>query len=188
MSKALTTERVSAFREAIQAGIDGFVRAGEIYVEAIDEDPKAADEFREKFADTIPVAMWGKFEALGRKWMHPKLLMGGVTSGKKQTIIKRLPYSLQERVFERERFPLLLDGGDTLEVDVIEATDAQAEQLFDGSAVRSLSAQRAYMEARKAAGGESFESLPYVVSGGKIRFRRNCEMSRAEIKRLLSEM
>ena len=190
MSKEITIKsRMDEFGEALKAGIDGLVKAGEIYVEAIEEDPRNADKFRERFTDWVPSAAWSNFENMGRKLMHPRLVMGGMSDRKKTSLIKRLPYSTQARVFERERFSLLTATGDTLQIDLMEATAEQAEQLCDGSSIRNLSAQKAWMEARAAAASqEPAEVLPYTITDGKVTFRRGTVLSRAELKRLLAEM
>jgi len=183
--------QIREFKEALQAGIDGFVRCGEIYVEAIDEDPRVADKFRDEFSDVVPTAMWSNFEAIGRKWMHPRLIMGGMSNRKKANIVKRLPYSMQERIFEHERFDLLVEGGDVLKVDPMEATDDQLDQMFNQSGARSTSEQRAYIEskrAKEAAQVETPEVLPYKIEGSKVTFRRYTTLTRAELKRLLTEM
>ena len=57
--------RITEFGKAISAGIEGIVRAAEIYVEAIDEDPACADRFRDAFADWIPSAAWTKLAMAG---------------------------------------------------------------------------------------------------------------------------
>jgi len=150
-TKAVAVDRLAEFRTALQAGIDGIVRASEIYVAALDEDPRNADTFRAKFAEWVPAAAWAQFEAVGRKWMHPRLLMGGVSDPKKSKCIKRLPYSTQERIFKRDRFQLLTADGDTLEVDLLEATASQAEQLCGDANMRTLAEQKAWLEARRTA-------------------------------------
>lgn len=189
MKEISIKSRISEFRNALQAGIQGIVKAAEIYVEALDDDPRNADKFREEFADWVPASAWAQFEAVGRKWMHPRLLMGGVADRRKSTHIKKLPYSMQERVFNGERFQLLTSGGDTLEVDLMEATPQQVEQLCNGSSIRTLSEQRAWLEAETLAeSGEDAEVLPYTVSNGKVVFRRGCILNRPELKRLLQEM
>ena len=105
----LTNEQLmSHFREAITTGINGFVRAGEIYVLAIDQDSTNAERMQLEFSDIVPSKAWKQFEAIGRKWMHPKLILGGMSDAKKTNIVKRLPYSLQNRVFEGEKFELLI--------------------------------------------------------------------------------
>ena len=182
--------RMAEFRDALQAGVDGITKAGEIYVAALDEDPRNADRFRDEFAEFVPPSAWSNFEAVGRKWLHPRLIMGGVGDRKKNAIIKKMPYSMQERIFKRERFGLLTAAGETLQIDVLEATSEQAEQLCNGQAVRSISEQRAWIDARRAetANPDPIEVLPYTISDGKVTFRRGVTLSRAELKRLLTEM
>ena len=190
---AITTTRINGFRAALQAGIDGIVKAAGIYVEAIDEDPKASDAFRDEMGDMVPHSAWAQFEAVGRKWMHPKLLMGGVGASTKRTnAIKRLPYSQQERVFNHDRFPLLTSTGDTLSADILEVTDDQLAQLCDGSHIRTLSEQRAWIEARAAAAATAPfdipEVMPYTIESGRLTIRRGATFTKAEVRRILMEM
>lgn len=184
----LTTNRIDDFRNALTAGIEGIVRAAEIYVAAIDEDPSNADKFRDAFSDWIPSAAWKNFEAVGRKLMHPRLLMGGMADRKKYAIVKRLPYSVQERIFRGERFKLLTAKGDTLNVDLMEATAEQVEQICGGGAVKSLGEQRAWLEHQSKTIDVETEPMPYVVFNGKVSFRKGVVLTRNEVKRLLQEM
>lgn len=178
---------VSEFRAAFSAGVEAIVRAAAIYVAAIDEDRNNADLFRGSFQDIIPASAWAGFEAVGRKWMHPKLLLGG--GGAYSAKIKRLPYSAQEAIFDGQRFDLLTKDGDTLKVDLRECTPDQVEQLIDGSTVRTLAAQRAWLEARAIAPApQDVERLPYYISGGRVVFRRGVSMTKRELNRVLSEM
>jgi len=189
-SKAITTAgRIDEFRTALQQGIDGITRAAEIYVAAIDDNPQSADVFRDTFADRVAASVWSQFEAIGRKWMHPRLLMGGVSSGRKTTAIKRLTYSTQERIFERERFPLLTSSGDKLMLDILEATNDQLDQMCTGNHIRTLSEQRAWIESQAAVvKAEPVQVMPYTIESGRVKFRKGCQMTRAEIRRLLTEM
>ena len=190
MSNFVVDSQIEEFRDALQAGVQGFVRCGEIYVAAIDENPMSAEMFQREFAEIVPPSMWANFEAVGRKWLHPKMLMGGVSDRKKNSIFKRLPFSIQERIFGRERFPLLLANGDTLQVDALEATSEQAEQLFDNNGVRSAGAQKAWLESyrTKTTGQQQAETLPYTICNGVVTFRRGTKLTRPELKRLLAEM
>ena len=187
---------ITAFSEALAAGLDGIVKAGEIYVEALDESWENASKFQKAFEDKLPASAWKQFEAVGRKWMHPRLIMGGMTDRRKANKVKKLTYGTQERVFNREKFPLLIAGGDSLETDLMEATAEQVAQLCDGSNIRSLSAQKAWLEERALRREErafreqhkQTETLPYVIGKGKVVFRRGTTLTRPEIKRLLQEM
>ena len=129
--KLTNEELISQFRRRITTGINGFVRAGEW--KAIDQDPKNAERMQLEFADIVPSKAWKQFEAIGRKWIHPKLILGGMSDAKKTNIVKRLPYR-QNRVFEGEKFELLISGGDVLEVSALDASTEQVTQLFgDGN-------------------------------------------------------
>jgi hypothetical protein len=183
-------EWIELFREAFAAGVEGIQRAGEIYVQAVADDKRNEDRFREEFADAIPPSIWAKLYAVGHKLLHPRLLVGGMKDTRRAAFVSRLPYGLQERVLAHERFPLLLAGGDTLQVDVTEASPEQLEQMFDGGAVRSPGAQRVWMEARKAKGekGETPQSMPYTIHKHIVTFRRGVSMSKAEVRALLASM
>ena len=52
----------------------------------------------------------------------------------KTNVVKRFTHSLQNRVFEGEKFELLISGGDVLEVSALDASTEQVTQLFgDGN-------------------------------------------------------
>jgi hypothetical protein len=187
--KTVETKRdyVAEFREAFAAGVEGIVKAAGVYVAAIDDNATNAAILHEAFADIVPASAWGGFEAVGRKWMHPKLLLGG--GGRYGGRIKRLPYSTQEAIFDGKRFELLTSTGDTLKVDVRECTPDQVDQLLDGSTVRNLSSQRAWIEARAATPApQDVEQLPYTIAGGKVTFRRGTVLTKQELKRIIAEM
>ena len=137
----------------------------------------------------LPASAWRQFEAVGRKWMHPKLIMGGMADRRKANKIKHLPYSSQERVFDKERFPLLVSGGDSIQVDMMEATHEQVNQLCDNHSIRNLAEQKAWLEAKALREeNDKPDTLPYVIGKGKVIFKRGVTLTRAEIKRLLQEM
>jgi len=186
MSKMVVARDVKKFRDAFIKGIEGIVTAAEIYVASIDENPHNAEVFKKELGDWIPASAWSGFEAVGRKWMHPKLLMGGMADRKKNTIVKRLPYSVQEQVFNGGRFEYLTKDGRTLKVAILEATHDQAEQICDGGTIRNISAQKAYQERNPIKEVEAkAEILPYTILGGKITFRRGTVMTKRELKRLM---
>ena len=191
MSTEISCQKyLNEFRKAFTLGIESIVQASEIYVKAIEENPKNADVFREEFSDSIPASAWSNFEAVGRKWMHPRLLLGG--GGRYSGNIKRLPYSTQERIFNGEKFDLLTTDGDKLKVDVRSVTPEQIEQLVDKTSIRTIAEQKSFLEARKKAVKENDENdvvmMPYVVRGGKVYFKANAILTKDEVKRLAMEM
>jgi len=179
---------LNEFKDALLAGINGFIKAGEIYVNAIEQDPTYGKRLKEEFADMVPAKAWNQLEALGRRWIHPKLVLGGMSDPKKTSLVKRLPYSEQSRVFEGERYQLLVSNGDYIEVNLLDATTDQAKQIIGDGIIRSLSEQKSWLEGKKIQKELKVEELPYQIKGGKITFRRNVSLTRAEMKQLLSQL
>lgn len=178
------------FQDAYTRGVAGIVEASEIYVRAIDDNPANKEKFREYFADNIPAGAWSNFEAVGRKWLHPRLLLGGMEDRRKAAIIKGLPYDTQTEIIEKaKRFPLLLTNGETLLVSVQDATPEQVKQLVDGSNIRNAASQKAYVEqlkSREAVG--KCEPPGWMITDGKVRFLKGTILNKAQMRRILSEM
>tara|TARA_B100001939_G_C16905217_1_gene601950 strand:+ start:440 stop:1021 length:582 start_codon:yes stop_codon:yes gene_type:complete len=179
---------LAEFKDALLAGINGFIKAGEIYVKAIEQDRSYGTRLKEEFADMVPAKAWSQLEALGRKWIHPKLVLGGMSDPQKTTLVKRLPYSEQSKVFDGERYQLLVSGGDYIEVNLLDATTDQAKQIIGDGLIRSLSEQKSWLESKKVQKELKVEELPYQIKGGKITFRKNVSLTRAEMKQLLSQL
>jgi hypothetical protein len=190
------TESVAEFKQALAMGVAGIVKAAQIYVKTIDKHPEAANRFREAVPGNSST-MWGMLERVGRKQTHPMLLMGDAVEGAKARFVRRLPYSDQERVFDGARYPLLLDGGDTLLVSIQDATPAQVDQLCGYGSIRTASEQRAWMldraarmkaqaEAEKVAEAEG--EIPYRVENGKVVFTKGVTLTRTQLKNILAEM
>lgn len=179
---------LSEFKDALLAGINGFIKAGEIYVKAIEQDRSYGARLKEEFSDMVPAKAWNQLEALGRKWIHPKLVLGGMSDPQKTTLVKRLPYSEQSKVFDGERYQLLVSNGDYIEVNLLDATTEQAKQIIGDGLIRSLSEQKSWLESKKVQKELKVEELPYQIKGGKITFRKNVSLTRAEMKQLLSQL
>jgi hypothetical protein len=181
-------EITTQIRSALESGMAGFVQAGDLYVKAIDQDPSYGERLKEEFKDVVPGRAWSQLEALGRGLIHPKLILGGVADRQKNTLIKNLPMSLQNRVFNEEKFPLLISGGDVLDVSILSATPDQTRQLCGYGEIRTLVEQKAYVEGQKLEEELKPQELPYYIKAGKIIFRKNTELSRSEIKLLLTQL
>ena len=187
-------DSIASFNEAFTFAIEGIVKASEIYVSALDEDPKNADKFKEAFAGKIPPSAWSQFEAIGRKWVHPNIVVGGII-GKRKTALTRLGYTMQERVFDHEKFDLLVSGGDILKVELLHVTEDQLEQMCDGSSLRNPASQRAWIESQKTKAVEvdAVQTLlkqqpDYLVRHGKLIVSKPHAFSKAQLRTLLQEM
>ncbi len=188
-SLAQWPEYVVAFRDAYNGARDGLLRAGEIYVKAIDENPERFKEFRAALPE-FSERIWSHLEAIGRHQVHPRLLISDGIPYREQ--IKRLPYAQQKRVLEGEPVELLVNENDTLRVDVRSMTSEQAKQVFCGDHLRTTSEQKAWLadQERKAklTRGEPDETLPYLIRGDRITFKKNVTLTKAELRTLLQSM
>jgi hypothetical protein len=188
-SQIIKRDYVADFKAAFSGAIDGIVKASEIYVKAIDADPKLKDKFISECSGFIPAGAWAEFEAVGRKWKHPKLILGG---GAHSSLVKLLPYSDQEKLFSGERVSVLTSKGDVLKVDINSATPDQAALLIDktNKRIRDIPAQKAYLESvkpEKVIDVQAVE-MPYTIAGGKVHFRQGTILGRKEISRILKEL
>lgn len=180
---------VMAFRDALNGARDGLTKAAEIYVQAIDEDPERTKEFRAALP-YIPERTWGQFEAIGRHQVDPRLLLGD--GGPHRERIKHLPYTVQKRILEGEQVELLVGENDSLRVDVRHVTPDQAAQLLANDHVRNAAEQKAWLmdqeKRARLAKGDPVETLPYVIAGNKVTFKRNLTLTLRELKHLIQVM
>lgn len=180
------------FQKALNAGLEGIQKAANIYVTTIDKDPTAKKEFAERFHDQITSATWRALEMVGRKQLHPRLLISGVPHGR---YLKRLSYSDQERVLSGERFNCLLPNGDTLLVDLRTVDSQTADQMFNYDRVRDLDEQKLYMEQhlrieKLRTKRPTAPELPYEFKnrGKTVLFTRQCELTKKEIESIWKSM
>jgi len=178
---------VEEFKQAYSRARDGILEAAEIYVEAVDEDPANREIFKRELSGTVPTSAWDRLEAIGRKTIDPKLLLG--MGGKHTARIKRLPYSLQQAILSGEKFDYLTSSDSTLKIDLLTCTDEQAKQVFDSTELRTISQQKSWIEAEKrerqmSEPVEHYE--PYEIRQRKkqIFFKENTVLTFDEVTRL----
>lgn len=180
-----TIEQVLAL---IKQGVEAWVKAGKLVAQAVDEDPDFIDKVCAKCPDISPEVML-RFDQIGRNRLYPKLLLSDSPGVKK---LFRLPYALQERYSEKP-VELLISENDstkTLHVDVRNLTADQARQVFDKSGVRSVAAQRAWLESMKRSSPvvDAMADVAYVISGKRIILKKDASFTARELARILSEI
>jgi hypothetical protein len=188
MNEVVKRDYVAEFKEAYVSALDRVQKMAEIYVAALDEDLKNKDRFVAECSSFVPANLWIELEAVGRKWKHPKMLLGNTSNS---SLIKVLPYSDQERLISGERVEMLTPSG-VLMVNIADATPTQASQIIDKAnrKIRDVAAQRLYIEAnnkRPVVDVESVE-MPYTISGGKVHFKKGVTLTRKEIAAILREI
>lgn len=192
MNKKLQKQYIKNFRTALQSATENIYSASKIYVEAIDSDPDFKETFQEAFQETIPTSAWIGFENVGRGVMHQKLLFGG---GVNSQYIKKLGISDQDKILNGTSVKMLTSTGDTLMVDAREISKLQANQIFNGSAIRTITEQRAYIESLKSksvldATMSDANGMPYEIIGNRFVVRANKSdqsFSKAQIKRMFKK-
>jgi hypothetical protein len=182
-------ELISAFTDLINKGIECWKAAGEIVVSLIDdyemdiEDIATASKY-------LTQDIVGRFEQIGRKQIIPDLLVAGYPAS---NYMLRLPYSEQKRLAENS-VELLIAGekeSSSLMVTIENLTADQCRQVFEGNKVRSLAAQRAWLEDRTLKERQKTtirDTEPaYTLNKKKVIFNRPCEMTRQQLAKILSE-
>lgn len=178
----LTVITPEAFVQAIQRGLDAFNEAGRILVALLDQDPDVKEKIVAAFPQ-INSAMLTTFENIGRGRIDHRLAFD---SGSGVRALEKCPLSVQQAAIENG-VELLTATGETLRVQVQDLVKEQVSQVFDSGKIRSLGAQRAWLESRKTAKAIATVETPYRIGRGKITFTAPCTMSAAELMRLAAE-
>ena len=192
MNKKMQKQYIKRFQTALTSATEKIYEASKIYVEAIDSDPNFKGVFQEAFQDTIPTSAWGGFENVGRGILHQKLLFGG---GANAHYIKKLAISDQNTILNGTSVKMLTSTGDTLLVDAREVSKLQANQIFNGNTIRTITEQRAYIESLKSksaidASLADANEMPYEIIGNRFVVRANDKdqtFTKKQVKRLFSK-
>ena len=176
---------IRKFRELLQIGMSAMREASELYVKVIDREPAAKQAFRELVPE-VPASAWKFLEKVGRGQMHERLLLMG---GRVQTLLGTLPVSEQAEAVENGVEVLLHDGG-TMRIMPENLTQSQLSQVFGNGEVRSLDAQRAWMESRR-----DYRLPPrgvardaYKVEGALLVVNQPMTFKVEQLKEILSRM
>ena len=190
MKKTIQKPLITEFVALITQGIECWNKAGEIVVQLLDEHGMTISDIAET-SDFLTEDTVTRFEQLGRKQLIPRLLVADYPAARH---LVRLPYSEQKRAIETSVDMLVCEGKETsvLKVSVENLTSAQCRQVFDGDQIRSIGAQRAWLEDKRGA-QEIKEALEqptsiYQVRGKRIIIRRPCELTSGQLAQMIAEI
>ena len=136
-----SNQKINQFITLFKEGVDAWIKAGEILVELVEADPHTYDYIIEK-CPTLNAGILGRFEQMGRKILHPQLLLSASPGFNK---LRQLPMSMQER-YITEPVPLIVhtaEGTDILMVKAKDMTKEQAAQAFAPGRIRTEGEQKA---------------------------------------------
>jgi hypothetical protein len=171
MTTTLTNQqaRIQDFIAAFQAGVDAWIKAGQILVELVDEDPHVYNYIQRECPAMTPDIL-GKFESIGRGVIMPTLAMD-TSPGSKQ--LQRLPLSVQER-FTREPIPVIVqcddDNTDVLLINYQDLTPQQSKQVFRNGRLATEGEQRAWIEDYKLKNAKprKHEEAPWKLTKNEL--------------------
>lgn len=184
--QATTNAKIKEFVGLVQSGIESWVKAGQLIVECVDEDP----EFIDKLVDQVPGLSRKtvlNFDAIGRGKIEPKVLMSDSPGCRK---LLRLPIAEQRRLMA-EPVNLLINtesGWETLKVPVENLTTSQSRQVFADDRIRSESEQRSWLADMAAKNSPTQHDDPYRVVGRKLIVMEPCQLTAKQLAQLLAQM
>jgi len=194
MSNKIAKRDIEQFTQLVKDGMNAWIQAGLLYVKMLDKNPDVADIIIEK-APFISRSILRRFEEIGRKQLHPRLL---VMDGAGPRKLRSMPYSEQEKYVQQPIEMLVVKGTgktDKMLVDVQKLSNECAKQVFAPDHVRDLAEQRAYIEAVKAVKVQEEEieaqeeySTPWEVRRGKVFICKPCSMTKQELVAILGTM
>lgn len=190
--KTLTTNntqsKLSQIKDLFHQGVQAWVKAGEIIVEVIDDEGLSLEEINDTLE--MPLDVLATLEKIGRKQVNPQLLLSDYPAARS---LERLPMSEQERLMIEPVDVLLQTGGttDMIKVQVQHMTREQVKQVFARNYIRPIHEQRAWIEGqRKVVPSITQQDMPYEVNQRRhtVLFRTGCEVTRAELARLVAQL
>jgi hypothetical protein len=184
-------EDLSRVVDLVARGVEMFEEAGIIIAAYLKENPEGVMDVCG--ATGLDARLVRRFEEIGLHKIIPEVLIST-----EEGVRRLATCSYREQVYYlREENPvqLLVEGGNTLNVQVSAMTAEQARQTFCRKGVRTLAEQRAWLAARnRAAELEAVRTqaclteAPYTIRGRKIIFRAGCELGVKQLRGLLAEV
>lgn len=171
-------KEIIKFRELFRLGVSAIKEAARIYVRAIDSNRLAKKEFARQMPE-IPPAARGSLEQVGRGLLHERLLLLG---GRVQEVMKGLPLSVQTDAIENG-VDVLLHDGTIARMKPESMVGSQLSQVFGGGEVRTIDAQRAWMESRR-----SYQISKHLQDSRKYRVEGCCLVVYAPVSIGLDEL
>jgi hypothetical protein len=170
----------------ISQGIECWQKAGELVVRLLDDHGMTTAEIAGS-SPYLTQSIISRFEQLGRKQIVPRLLVADFPAAKH---VIRLTYSEQKRVLDSPVELLTLEESttDKLAVSVENLTHQQCKQVFGTNYVRTLGAQRAYLEEQKTKTPVLLVEPLYKIRGKRVVFTQPCEMTARQLAQILAEV
>jgi len=189
LTRQEANESILQFIALFKQGVEAWIKAGEILVKLVEDDPHAYDYIIQK-CPQLNAGILGRFEQMGRKTLHPQLLL---TASPGFAKLQKLPFSLQERYIE-EPVPLVVhtdEGTDILLVQAKNMTKEQANQVFAPGRIRTEGEQKALLMQQRsnAARPINKDSAPaWTIKSGRVIFREGTSLTAGELATIIAQL
>jgi hypothetical protein len=188
MTLAVKDQKIREFASLCQQGIDAWIKAGEILVELVEDDPHVFDKII-SVDPRMNAGILGRFEQMGRRVLHPQLLLSDAPGFER---LSQMPYSVQER-FINEPIPLVVQTGSGTDILLVSAknlTSNQARQVFGKGRVRTEGEQKAWlMDQRARKAKPSGTNIPaWTIRGGRAVFAEGATLSAGELAVIITQL
>jgi hypothetical protein len=186
--KLAQKQQISEFIELFQTGVNAWIKAGELLVQMVEDDPHIYDYIIQQ-CPTLNAGILGRFEQMGRKTLHPQLLLSASPGFSK---LSKLPFSMQER-YLTEPVPIIVhtdSGTDVLLVEAKNMTKDQANQVFAPGRIRTEGEQKAWlMQQRSNAAKPTGTNLPaWSIRNGRVVFNAGATLSAGELATIITQL
>lgn len=187
ISRTELNQKISEFITLFKDGVNAWIKAGEILVAMVEGDPHTYDYIIQE-CPQLNAGILGRFEQMGRKTLHPQLLLTASPGFAKLT---KLPFSMQERYID-EPIPLIVhtdEGTDVLLVQAKNMTKEQASQVFTTGRIRTEGEQKAWLMQQRSNAAKPAEksSKPWSIKGHRVTIN-GIEFTRRELAGILAQM
>lgn len=188
LTQSEVEKQINQFILLYRKGVDAWIKAGEVLVALVDNDPHAYDYIIQK-CPMLNAGVLARFEEMGRKTLHPQLLL---TNSPGFSKLQKLPLSLQERYLE-EPIPVIVHGENGTDILMVEAknmTKEQAAQVFTGNRVRTEGEQKALLMQAKSNAARPVGSniAPWKIEKGRVVFQAGATLSAGELATIITQI
>ena len=180
-------DSATAFVQLLEAGVSKIQEAAHMLKRLVDSDPGAIEQIRE-INPAISPNVLTKLLLVAEGHLMPQLLLNSAPAFKR---LQSLPFTIQQQALKRGAVDLVTDAdsGETLRVRLTDLEPKHIAQVFDGSGIRSVDEQRAYLKrtvvrVRKA----TDDDYPWLVKKDRVVVHRPCELTKKDVLRILEEI
>ncbi len=187
MTTEITLTKVQEIAELIRCGIESWTRAGELTASALDSGEYTLSSLAEETG--VSKEMLARFEQIGREQLYP-MLLASTSPGARA--LRKCTYSEQVKYYN-EPVPILLEGGDVLNVPLDNLTPEQTKQAFSRYHAKDLGEQRAHLESslqafRTRRLAEVEDQTGYTIQRGRVTFTQGTTLTKDDLIRILARV